>query len=187
MCDTCPPPDELYERIDRAIDERRWFMTGVGVGPPEHLKWLYTVGLSEQLDHPELLVVGVCCAPCGGNILNALAERVAAGERFDVPTAEPLTFDRGGLLHVRDVPEACWASSWFAMWLGYYREKPYAPPPARAVQVLFTDDRGRFPWEPGCDPAIAYLQRLTDAPREIVMSGSSRRRRRPTRPRRWDR
>jgi len=177
MCNECPSPPELFASIDAAIDRGRWFLTGVGVGPPAQLKWLYTVGLAERFSHPELLVVGVCCAPCGGSILDAVAEEVAAGVRFEVPTMEPIELE-GGLVHLRHVPPVCWESSWFAMWKAYYGTKPYSPPVADALQVVFMDKRGHFPWEPGCDPIVAALQQLPDDPPPPVRAVRRRRSRR---------
>src|SRR3954469_19170686 len=145
MCN-CPSDAELYRYIDDAIDTGRWAITGVGVGPPGELKWLYTVGLEEQFSHPELVVVGVCCGACGGGILNGVGDRIAAGERFDQPSIEPIDLD-GGLVHTRPVPDECWRSSWFAVWKSYYSTKPYDPPPADAVQVIFGDRDGQFSWD----------------------------------------
>lgn len=185
MC-SCQEPHELVASIDAFMEQGRWVYTGVGVGPPTQLKWLYTVGLAEQFGHPELLVVGICCGSCGGNMLNTVAERVAGGERFDAPTVEPLVFPAGGMLHVRPVHRSCWESDWFAIWHAYYDTKPYDPPPMEAVQLVYTDRRDRFPWEPGCDPIIADHQQLTDAPRRLVPS-RDKRARRASRPRRWNR
>jgi hypothetical protein len=174
MCN-CPSDEELYRYIDDAIDGGRWAISGVGVGPPDELKWLYTIGLEERFAHPELVVVGVCCGPCGGGILNRVGDRIAAGDRFDVASEEPIDLD-GGFVHVRPVRSECWASSWFAVWHSYYDAKPYAPPPARAVQVVFQDRHGRFPWEPGADAAVAAAQQMPDAPPRPRPNRAERRR-----------
>lgn len=173
MC-TCPTPHDLFDSIDCAIDDGRWSITGVGAGPPGQLKWLYTVGLAERFSHPELLVVGVCCAPCGAGILNRLGERVAAGERFAMPSQIPIDLD-GGLVHVRHVPPACWDSDWFAVWKSYYATKAYDAPTAEAMQVVFSDRRGRFPWEPGADAGLAAAQQMPDAPPAPRLSRAARR------------
>lgn len=173
MC-TCPTPHDLFDSIDCAIDDRGWAISGVGVGPPQQLKWLYTVGLTERFSHPELLVLGVCCAPCGAGILNRLGERVAAGGLFAMSSQAPIDLD-GGLVHVRPVRPQCWESDWFAVWKSYYAAKPYDAPRAEAVQVVFSDPGGRFPWEPGADPLLAAAQQMPDAPPTLRPNRATRR------------
>src|SRR5687767_2837068 len=51
MC-SCPNDHDLFRSIDDAIDRGGWLISGVGVGPPEQLKWLYTIGLAERFEHP---------------------------------------------------------------------------------------------------------------------------------------
>jgi len=164
MCN-CPSPHDLFTSIDEAIDGGRWMISGVADGPPGQSKWLYTIGLAERFRHPELVVVGVCCASCFGWVLNDLGDRVSAGERLDRATAEPLAVGtNGGLVHLRPVRAECWESDSFAVWHAYYRDKPCDAPPADAMQVVCSDGGGRFPWEPGADPVLAAAQQMPDTP-----------------------
>ena len=167
MCN-CPSEDEMFRSIDRWIDERRWQLIGVGYGdPPSPVPWTYTIGLGEAFVHPELFTVGACCYPCSGSLLNALGDRVAAGERFDAPTQEPIVVhDPAGdfEVHVRPVEGRPLDTDWFAMWHRYYGSKPYAPPPLGVMQVVLPDRRGRDPWEPGCEPVDAERQQVPDRP-----------------------
>ena len=172
MCD-CPSNDELFRSIDRWIDERRWQLISVGFEEASGSRWTYSIGLIEGFGHPELVVAGGCCAACGGWVINQLGDRIAAGERWPMPTDEPVPLDGGPLVHLRPVPDECWTADWFAAWVSYYGSKSYAPPAPAAVQVVVGDAGGRFPWEPGCDEAMAASQRMPLAP---VMSRSMRRR-----------
>ena len=167
MCN-CPTEDEMFRSIDRWVDERRWQLIGVGYGdPPSPVPWTYTIGLAEGFGHPELFTVGVCCSPCSGSLLNALGERVAAGERFDMASAGPVLVRDGGEdveVHLRPVEGRALDGSWFAMWHRYYGSKPYDAPPLSVMQVVLADRRGRYPWEPGCDPVVAARQQVPDQP-----------------------
>jgi hypothetical protein len=167
MCD-CPTDEEMFRSIDRWIDERRWQLIGVGYGdPPSPVPWTYTIGLAEGYGHPELFTVGACCYTCSGSLLNALGDRVAAGERFDEASREPIVVDDRGVdveLHLRPVEGRALVGDWFAMWHRYYWSKPYEGPPLSVVQVVLPDRDGRFPWEPGCDPVTALRQQVRDQP-----------------------
>jgi hypothetical protein len=176
MCN-CPTDQELFESIDRQIDANHWLLMAVGyteddVGGP---RWIYTIGLAENFGHPELVLVGDFCAGCASETVNALAGRIAAGERWTVPTDAPITLD-DGLVHLRPVPDECWATDWFAAWKHYYAVKPYEPPPAEALHVVIADGHGRFPWEPGSDAELALTQQLPAAPRRSRPNRAARRR-----------
>lgn len=167
MCN-CPTEEEMFRSIDRWIDERRWQLIGVGYGdPPSPVPWTYTIGLAEGYAHPELFTVGACCSTCSGSLLHALAELVAAGGRFDEPSHDPIVVhDRGEdvELHVRPVEGPALIGGWFAMWHRYYRSKPYDSPTLTVMQVILPDRRGRYPWEPGCDPEVAARQQVARQP-----------------------
>jgi hypothetical protein len=152
MC-SCPSEDEMFRSIDRWIDQCRWQVLAVGHGDGGGSTWTYTIGLSECFGHPELVVVGACCVGCSRTLINELAERIAAGERFDLAT--PLVVD-GTDVQLRPVEPACWRTSWFAMWHRYYASKPYAPPPEGAMQIVLV----------GEDPMLALLQVMPSAPSE---------------------
>lgn len=174
MCN-CPNDHDLYRFIDELIDQGRWGITGVGFGERGGSRWLYSVGLSERFGHPELIAVGACCASCAGGIVNALGDRIAAGERWPIPTVEPIDV-RGALVHLRPAPIECWSSDWFNVWRSYYASKAYEPPPMVAVQAIVADMDGRFPWEPGCDPSMAAAQQLPGAPVAPTLRGRKQRR-----------
>jgi hypothetical protein len=184
MCD-CPSHADLFSFIDDQIDGGRWAVSGVGVGPPGQSKWLYTVGLLERFRHPELVVVGACCPECAAWLLNRLGDRIAEGERFEITTTLPIELERTSV-HLRPVRRECWDTDWFAVWKRYYDTRPYDAPPAKAMQVVVPDERGRFPWEPACDPELAAAQQMPDAPLEgPPMNRADRRRAGGSGPRRW--
>ena len=166
MCN-CPSEEDVFRSIDRFIDENRWQHIAVGFESRDPLerRWVYSIGLAENFGHPELVLVGAWCAQCSRDAVSELGTRVAGGERFDIPTVDPIKL-LDGLAHVRPVRRACWDGDWFAMWRRYYASKSDGVPPMHAVQLIVPDAGGRFPWEPGCHPSIAAEQQMTDTSRQ---------------------
>lgn len=140
-----PTDDEAIERKVRADIERvGWHL--VLVPPDERTAgWAHTIGLLERYDHPELVVFGSDFEVLGP-LLNALAARVRAGARLE-PEARVEGVLQGLPLVLRPV-----AARWIQPFLGnaaWHARRPDLP----ALQVFWPDPGGRFPWEPGCDPA----------------------------------
>jgi hypothetical protein len=110
---------------------------GEGTEPP----FAYTVGLF-GLGHPELLIYGMSPESAAG-VLNELGERVRQQRR--VVPGELLTFERWPhRLHAFPVPNA--AEVLFAANRFYGRP---ADDPVPALQLVWDDRSGHFPWEPG--------------------------------------
>lgn len=112
-----------------------------GGAPP----FAYTVGLY-GFGHPELLVYGL---PDGDAcwVLNNLAERVRQGQRFAPGRVYPLD-DSPRQVHLfafhDDGPVPVLISA-----QRFYDRSRADPVPA--LQCVWNDGRGRFPWEPGYD------------------------------------
>jgi hypothetical protein len=97
MCDGWSA-DEVNALHHEHICSTGWTTTGVYEGPYRPT-WVYTVGLA-LVDHPESLVAGV--APeRATEVLDDLARRVVAGERYD-DTGEATCSD-GVTVALRDV------------------------------------------------------------------------------------
>ena len=156
MCFICDGGtlEELHRRIDDAIDGRGWFISAVEAGPGVPA-WAYTIGLSERFGHPELVVVDPQCFACAADLINALAEDVARGvvhQAGDTVGGQGRLVARIGAVH----PEE-WNTDRFNGWLWYYEEKPWQPPPARALQVIwqspgsgFQDEAWNDRWRSDC-------------------------------------
>lgn len=139
-------PEERAVREKVAADIARvgWH---VALVPPDETTpgWAHTIGLLERFGHPELVVFG-SDPQVLGPLLNALGARVREGARLE-PETEVEGVVRGLALAVRAV-----APRWVQPFLGnaaWHCRRPELP----ALQVFWPDARGRFPWEPGCDPA----------------------------------
>ena len=133
MCTICDGMsfDEHRQLVEQIIDEHGWFVQGVEPGP-ENRGWAYTVGLIENFDHPELVVVDVGWERAGA-ILNVLAEEIRdglylhAGERVLVDEIE---------LEFAAVHPAQLQHDVFNTWLDHYRALPPESMPFSALQVM---------------------------------------------------
>jgi len=110
----------------------------------------YTVGLRHSFGHPELIVVGL--APDVGHaLLNLAGESIRQGGRY----AEGIDYDdllRGHACRFRDVPVSQFRP--YLGWALWFYEGPSFP----ALQLIWPDPDGRWPWDPAVDPAIRDLQ-----------------------------
>jgi hypothetical protein len=114
----------------------------------------HTLGLCEAFAHPELLLVGLP-AELVHEFLTHAAARVAAGHRFEhgqvaeglFPGA-PAALRRVGEQHLEAyLPEA----------LAHYGTPEFA-----ALQIVFPDRDGRYPWDPGADLRMRLVQPVLD-------------------------
>jgi hypothetical protein len=123
--------------------------------------WTYTIGLVESFDHPEFVMAGLSAENCSV-VINALVDRVRAGERFDVGCPDPSI--RGVPVRVGAVHPTQWVHGRFAMWVNYYGEAGEPRPVPSAVQILWPNDDGVFPPDrdfcdvhPNCQPVLSVL------------------------------
>jgi hypothetical protein len=144
--------------IRRRIDEHGWAVEAIGdqcsvpgccssyLRPARELAdFGYTVGLSRYRGHPELIITGI---PQMETVypLNLMGQRVRAGERFAAGDLVDGLFACGCgvalvLVDSRESVRHLVAANQL------YRN-PGAPP-VRALQLVWPDPGGRFPWEPG--------------------------------------
>lgn len=145
MCDICDgwTYEEVFDDLHCRVRHFGWALQGVEASPP----WVYTIGLTERFDHPELVIVGMEI-PMAMYALNALGTMIATGERLEpgrsgVSVAEvEVAFGSVHPVHIE--------AGLVGMWEGYYEGRPGVPPPLEVVQVLPLPGR-RFPLD---DPHI---------------------------------
>lgn len=148
-----PTTSRSYRSLVRdAILERGWCIQIVagqghdaschhvdqGYRPP----FAYTIGLTRYHDHPEIITFNLCTDHFLLT-LNLLGEAVVRGE--DVTRQEVLDRlfgeQRTRMLRVAD------SSAHLVVANAMYRVAGAAPIPA--LQLVWPDDQGRFPWQPG--------------------------------------
>ncbi|MCR9244955.1 MAG: DUF4262 domain-containing protein [bacterium] len=124
----------------------------------------YTVGLHEKHEQPEVLVFGLP-HEVAHELLNDLADLVAGGRRFapgdrseDLIEGYPVQF----LAVTRpEMPHLLAMADWV------YEGSPFA-----ALQMVYPDKMGRWPWDEGCQQGFRDGQPLF-GDREPGDSGSS--------------
>jgi len=114
----------------------------------------HTLGLCETHAHPELLLVGLP-AHLVDEFLRHAAALVAAGRRFEhgqvatgVFPGAPAAVRRVGEQHYQDYLTDALAH--------------YGTPEFAALQILFPDRDGRYPWEAGADLRMRLCQPVLD-------------------------
>lgn len=101
----------------------------------------YTVGLTRYHGHPELAITGLAAAEAV-DLLADLATEIRAGTRLgagDVLTESCCARHRLQLVEVEDPRRLDQAQRIYAG----------SADPVPALQVVYTDDLGHWPWEPG--------------------------------------
>jgi hypothetical protein len=127
MCSRCD--GQSYEAaladIERIIRQYGWMLQGVEGRRP----FTYTIGLAERFGHAELLVRGHLGV--GGELLNALGERVRRGARL---THGDRVIERGQEFELRAMP-ADQLRDHVGMWGNYYLDHHPPPPPLAVLEL----------------------------------------------------
>ncbi|MEO8519339.1 MAG: DUF4262 domain-containing protein [Dermatophilaceae bacterium] len=132
---------EHYDLIREIIDRCGLMVQWVGAGA-DTPAFAYTVGLA-KLDHPELIVFGLS-PESAQSVLNSMGLQVVAKTRHWEPGRTDDVFDEDVpalLLEVRDSADYLLAAnSMFAI---------PGQGPLPALQVLYPDAAGLWPWQEG--------------------------------------
>ena len=148
-------PDRLntYERdLLRHVRRFGWQSTHVGADPDTGMPaFTYSIGFWASQGQPEVLVFDF---PAGlaHDVMGTIHRRRAAGDTL--PTGRPIP----GILSGEEVcllpvdPDQAEAHLRSCHW--FYREAAFP-----ALQLVWPDPAGRFPWEDGFDTRLAARQR----------------------------
>lgn len=137
MCDG-GTVDEYNAIVSNNIEKSGWHLTGVDRSDSSP-GWVYTIGLIERFDHPELVVMGGCCMECAAAQLNDLGRLIQAGTRLAVGTAV-CDGHPGGPARFGHVHAGRWKDR-LGSWMTYYT--PLGLPFERsALQVINRDTSG---------------------------------------------
>jgi hypothetical protein len=140
---------EIDPRVVRDIREHGWHVVKVmedDAGPAH----AFSIGLHETHDHPEIVVTGPDLDVLH-QLVNALGEDVREGRRFE-PGQEYDRILAGLRCHFRTVHPANYGD--FLGYAGWY----YAGAAFPALQCVWPDPQGRFPWDPDFPAELAPQQ-----------------------------
>jgi len=139
-------PARILANTRRSVQDRGWtgFYTPM---PGQPANYGYTVGFTHTFGFPEAIVTGLDLHTSNA-VLATLAERLAAGERPAFHVAIDLDLSLPVVL--RPVTRAT-TRRLLLQATAFYAGAEY-----EAVQVVWPDPDGRFPWEAGHRPAGSY-------------------------------
>lgn len=141
MCWRCDNPDVPYEvylaLVRSTIDQEGWFVQAVG-GDRLHPPFAYTVGLTEN-GWPELLVSGLS-QRLSGALLNQVAHNIMFHGEGPFSHGQLIAHRYGRSLEIVRMPEPS---------AHLYTAVNTYGPAISAQQLVYADDRGRWPWDLG--------------------------------------
>ncbi len=114
----------------------------------------YTVGLWENYNHPELISFGLTTKTLHA-ILNIGGDLIKAGQVLQVDRTYDDFFD-GGQSQFVPVDKSS-LTDYFSNAISYNQTKDFP-----AMQLVWTDKKGKFPWEMTYEEEFVYRQPLLD-------------------------
>ena len=144
----------LDAKVLREIHTDGWQITGVlDREQNKGLDFAYSIGLFHTLGHPEIILFGLPIDACM-RAVNLIALDIRRGRRFRLLTV----YDR-----ILTPPHTCcfrevdrkhyYGHVGYALW--FYENDPFP-----MLQCFWSDEQGRFPWEPNCKSWVRDAQPL---------------------------
>ena len=139
--------DELIARIEAAIADDGFYAQHViptsDDPDPDEPPFTYTVGLREH-GHPDLLVSGMAGRDAYDTLWVVVHLVLRRGARFADGDVSDEVLD-GSTVRFAAIPEDA-KRDHLTLTSGFYADEPFD-----ALQVVFPDREGRWPWEPGSE------------------------------------
>jgi hypothetical protein len=137
------------EQVVHDVEKYGWHVIHV-MADAEGPSFAYTIGLTERYGHPEIIVFGLP-STVTHPVLNQIGEAVKSGQRFDPGSASD-AFLEGHACHFVAFPRAQYrAFLGYALW--FYDGDGFP-----AVQCVWPDRAGRFPWSGSMEADLKALQ-----------------------------
>jgi hypothetical protein len=155
----------MAEEIAEVVREHGWYAASISDHEPP---FLYTIGLMQTLDHPELIMFGLESHNRHA-LFSQIVREIRAGQSFAKPGEYTVRIGkdehRVGCRRVHETQHELYLG--FAM--GYCRHIGRWDE-LEAMQVFWPDSAGKFPFEVGCALDVFELQPRLDiglTPREL--------------------
>ncbi len=129
MCMLCAGAShtDVIDHYVRIVDEHGWATVGV----TGELPWAYTVGLTWNLGHPELICVGLD-PTAAASVLRSVVERIEEGMQLTAGSSKVLL---GSDLGFGRVDPRNLLGEWFTLWSPIARAAGHGTASLRALQV----------------------------------------------------
>lgn len=148
----------MEEEIAEVVRKHGWYAASIYDGDPP---FLYTIGLMQTCNHPELIVFGLE-ANNAHDLFSELIQDIHASKPLLTRGVFTLSSNEEHRIGIRTVhPTQHQLYLGFAM--GYCRYTG-RPGDLQALQVFWPDAGGKFPFEVGCDLDVFRLQPRLDLP-----------------------
>ena len=134
--------DDYVARVRALIAQHGWTVISVADDPPVS----YTVGLTRAFGHPELIIIGLDDHRTMQRVLNDAVREICEKGRFE-PFTECDRIFEGYKAYVLPVDLSVHGRLNVATAL--LGEGQFS-----ALQIVWPDREGRYPFQPGCDPDV---------------------------------
>lgn len=142
---------EVDETIFRNVRQHGCHIVDIVDATPAYA---FSVGLYLNYGHPELIIFGL---PDGaGSIINNVRNRAAAGHIFADGDKSDDLLEEPYRTSFRQVPYLIYPE-YLGTALWFYWDSNIVFP---CLQIVWSDQNGRFPWEVGCLPHVKERQPL---------------------------
>jgi hypothetical protein len=154
----------MESEIAEVVREHGWFAADINDGDPP---FLYTIGLMQTWDHPELILFGRQ-SYTAHRLLSIMVDAIRNGASYREPGTYAGVLQNDARIGVRHVDP-----TQHQLYLGYamgYLSYIGRIGELRAMQVFWPDRTGKVPYEVGCDLEVHRLQPRLDlalSPSEI--------------------
>lgn len=140
---------QLMSNVERGIQDPGWQNIAVGsdsINPG----FVYTVGLKHSFSHPELVTVGI--TPKSASIVfNLVGEFIKDGNKIQV---DQIYTQFGRVPMIFKEIKSQYKEHYFGTAIAYYGSVDAF----EALQMVWSDEEGTFPWEDSCDIQVKYIQ-----------------------------
>ena len=144
-CRMRTPKDASERKAIEDVAKHGWHVLKVmedGKGPG----FAYTMGLHYSFGHPELILVGLPL-DVAHSVLNVAGEAIRLGEQYS-EGVESAAFLEDRLCTFRNVPERQYRN--YLGWnVWFYDGETFS-----ALQLVWADEDGRWPWDAAVDPWV---------------------------------
>jgi Domain of unknown function (DUF4262) len=149
----------MEEEIAEVVRAHGWFAASVSDHEPP---FLYSIGLMQTCDHPELIVFGLD-AQSAHALLSSLVRDIHGGRSFAQPGVDVVRVGEEDLRVGFRIVHPTQHPLYLGYAMGYCR---YAGGlgDLRAVQVFWPDREEKLPFEAGCELDVFRLQPRLDIP-----------------------
>lgn len=136
--------ENVDDEIADIVEKFGWFAASVNDANPP---FLYTIGLTTKLDHPELILFGLPDHAASA-IATTMIQLIRGGKSFEKPGVYRDVLENGFAIGTRVVDP-----SQHQFYVGYamgYLRRLSRSEDLRVLQVFWPDRFGKFPFESGC-------------------------------------